>query len=478
MLSLMARSSTLSTRQMATLWLVLMALESVPMAALSLSVWFVAPGASGDGARGAPLGSIQAAIDLAVAGDVILVAPGTYSESLDSARDGALQAPIEVRAEIAGSVLVTASGQVLDVAHEHNHFVGLVFDGQYGANDTVRIRDAATGTQLRRVEVRRSSRDCVDVGSTSDVLIEDSLIHRCLYYVGGVRDDGHGVVAEAARRLVIRRTEIHTFSGDAVQLDPNRSAPGWDDVTIEGCTFWLAPLTEAENGLEAGLRTGENAVDTKTWSGELRARLVIRDTVAWGFRDSISNMAAFNLKEKVDVLVDGVTVYDSEIAFRVRGKGLGDDNGAQVRVQNAVIHTVDQGFRYEDEIQRLEVFHTTLGSGVSSSFHEAQSESTPVDARDLLVLGPSLPTEAMGESSNLAVGTDVFVSAEQHDYRLRPGAAPVDTGSPVAGVEHDRFGVVRPQGSAVDVGAYEYTPVLFSDDLERGDTGRWSSLGR
>ena len=52
----------------------------------------------------------------------------------------------------------------------------------------------------------------------ADVLIEDSLIHHTLNAARG-RTDAHGVVAGAVQRLTIRRTEIHTFSGDAVQLE-------------------------------------------------------------------------------------------------------------------------------------------------------------------------------------------------------------------------------------------------------------------
>ena len=69
---------------------------------------------------------------------------------------------------------------------------------------------------------------------------------------------------------------------------------------------------------------GENAIDTKAASTNLRSRLIVRDTIASGFRAGlISNMAAFNFKEYVDVTVDGVTVSDSEIAFRLRGPATG-----------------------------------------------------------------------------------------------------------------------------------------------------------
>ena len=93
-------------------------------------------------------------------------------------------------------------------------------------------------------------------------LIDGSLIHHTLN-AANVRTDAHGIVAGAARRLTIRNTEIHTFSGDAFQIDPGRAAPGWGDIVVEGCRFWLQPLPAAVNGFAAGVVPGENAIDTK-----------------------------------------------------------------------------------------------------------------------------------------------------------------------------------------------------------------------
>ena len=203
---------------------------------------------------------------------------------------------------------------------------------------SVRVESDATRFVLRNTEVRRTSRDAVDMGAVQDVVIDGVLIHDALDPDRG-RTDAHGIVAGAARHLTIRNTEIHTFSGDAVQIDPDRGAPGWTDVLIENCRFWLQPLTAATNGFPAGTVPGENAVDTKAGAAWPRAKLTIRNTEAFGFRKGlISNMAAFNIKEHVDVVVDGVTVYDSEIAFRLRAP-------AQVQLQNVVIHTVDYAVR-------------------------------------------------------------------------------------------------------------------------------------
>ena len=148
-------------------------------------------------------------------------------------------------------------------------------------------------------------------------------------------------------------------------MDPGRAAPGWDRVTIEGSKIWLAPLPAAENGFAAGAVPGENAVDTKAAASNVRSRITIRDTIASGFRAGlIGNMAAFNFKEHVDATVDGVTVFDSEIAFRLRGP----DDGARVLVKNAVVHDVTTAFRYEDDIQNLRIWNSTVGRNVSRTF--------------------------------------------------------------------------------------------------------------
>jgi hypothetical protein len=239
-----------------------------------------------------------------------------------------------------------------------------VFDGQYGADDTIRVTSAGSNLVLRDVEVRRSTKDLIDIGAPQHVLIEGSLIHHALNAAAG-RTDAHGIVAAAVHDLVVRNTEIHTFSGDGVQIDPARSTPGWSDVTLDGDRIWLAPLPAAENGFAAGTVPGENAVDTKASANYPRATMEIRNTTAFGFRNGlIPNMAAFNLKENVDVTVDRVTVYDSEIAFRTRGGA----PGAWVTAKNAVIHNVTTAFRYEDNIERLRIWNATVGANVTRAF--------------------------------------------------------------------------------------------------------------
>lgn len=348
---------------------------------------------------------------------------------------------------------MTTPGRVLTVGHAYLTIDSLVLDGQYGRSDLIRVNATGQGFTLRNSEVRRTTLDAIDIGAAADVLIEGSLIHHALNAARG-RTDAHGVVAGAVRRLTIRNTEIHTFSGDGVQVDPGRAAPGWSDVLIEGCRIWLAPLPEAENGFAAGAVPGENAVDTKSAAGFARAKMVIKDVQAFGFRGGfIPNMAAFNLKENIDALVDGATVYDSEIAFRLRGPGP-SRSGAAVNVQNAVVYNTAYAFRYEDNIEDLRIWNVTIGGGVSRPFEAASSAASALDVRNLLLLGGALPVHAAG-SSNLAVRSAAFVNATAHNYRLAAGSPAIDRGVSISSVTTDRLGTARPQGTAYDIGAYE-----------------------
>jgi hypothetical protein len=348
---------------------------------------------------------------------------------------------------------VAWAGKVLRISHPYVVVDGLVFDGLFAPADAVRLTSEADFFVLRNAEVRRSGRDCIDMAAPTGVLIESSSIHHCLWW-DGARQDAHAVVAGSVRGLTLRDLDIHTFSGDGLQLDPGRSLPGWDNVVVERSSFRLTPLASSQNGFAAGVVPGENAIDTKTNPSAPRGRLTITDTTAEGFGDGlISNMAAFNLKEQVEVALDRVTVSHSQIAFRVRGPG--SNGGAWVRVRNAVVHDVTTAFRYEDDIEVLDIRHTTFGRNVEMPFRAASSGWSGVTVANTLVPGTVLPREAPAAGGNLAVANGVFVDAASDDYRLQPGVPAIDAVAASVDVATDRLGTTRPQGPASDIGAYE-----------------------
>lgn len=414
--------------------------------------WYVdaTAGAGGDGSMGDPFAELQEALDVAVAGDVIHVLPGTYAP-IATVVDGMEAARITVQAEPAGEAVVQAAGTALEAHHEHHTFQGLVFDGGYGAGDAI-DGDGANFLELFDVEVRRSGRDCIDLHTVEGVLIANAIIHHCVGEDAGAVIDAHGVTGDSVFDLEIRDSEIFLFSGDAVQMSPPRLP--WDELRIRRSVLWSGPLDEDAGAIASGTIIGENALDTKVGpdldgSGGLPT-VEIEDVVAYGFRGFIENQAAWNLKESVDVRIDRVTVSGSELAFRLRGP-------ATVRIQNAVVYDVDAAVRYEDGLPGAQILASTFGGDVATAFLDGGGDP-PVDllVEDLLVLGDALPGEASGGTANLAVGPEAFADAAAHDYHLVAGSAPVDAGVDLEGVTIDRDGTFRPVGSAFDVGAYEW----------------------
>jgi MYXO-CTERM domain-containing protein len=422
-----------------------------------------AAAAGGDGTAGAPLQEVQAGLDLAMPGDTVHVAPGMYG-ALTTVRAGTEDAPISVVADSPRTAIVEGGGTSgLAYAHDWHRFEGIVFDGGYAQADLIK-GDGGNHIELVGVEVRRSGSDCIDLRNSTDILIERSFIHHCVFNDGGVVKDAHGVTGDSVFDLTIRDTEIAMMSGDSVQLSPPREP--WGNLVIEGCTLWAAPLDDPDAGLPLDTPMGENAFDSKVGpeldGNGANPRVLIRDTVAHGFVGFIDNQAAFLLKEDVDATVERVTIYDSDLGFRLRGP-------AVVRVQNAVVHTVDHVLRYEDGITGVVLANTTIGGGIGSELFEdggGGGWSAPV-IENLLVLDVALPAEATAASS-MMVGADVFLDADAHNYRLVEGSAPVDAGAALDYVTEDRDGADRPYGDAYDIGAYEWNPDTGGDT---GDDG-------
>ena len=409
--------------------------------------------------RVAPGQDVQAAIDSAMPGDVVILEAGTHDGPIATERDGAEDAPIVLRGE--GEALLRAGERVVDVAHAHFAIEGLIIDAEFAENRVIRIQDEGVGFRLSQSEVRNARRNCIDIRNSADILIETSLIHHCLNWDGG-RSDAHGISAQAVQGLTIRDTEIHTFTGDAFQIDPTRSEPGWDDILIEGCTFWLAPVTDGSGDVPDGVVPGENAIDTKTLD-DVSGRLTVVDTVAYGFRNGeISNMAAFNIKETVEAVFDRVTVYDSEIGFRLRGGSGGATPGATVSLTNIVVYDVDRAIRVESDIPaKIPVHHVTFGAEIGEHVDLVDGATADdLDPQNVVVLG-TIPDALAGPSTVEAVESD-FEDSSAANYVPVEGAGWIDTGIDL-GVGIDRRGVARPSGAGPEPGAFEFGAAPIED---------------
>ncbi|MGD9856922.1 MAG: choice-of-anchor Q domain-containing protein [Planctomycetaceae bacterium] len=358
-------------------------------------------------------------------------------------------------------------------------------------DDAVRLFSARR-CELRDLTLRNGISDGIDADYADGLLGDSCLIHDFLAGSFAEQQDAHGIVVTHTQGVTIRNTEIHHVSGDCLQTDPYRTDPVTNDVLIENCHFWTGPLEEdfSENW-RAGQRPGENAIDTKAakdWENAGRMRLTIRNTVAHGWLkdDYISNKAAFNMKEKVDAVFDGVTVYDCELGFRLRGAR----GNAKVTILNAVIHDCEFAVRAEDNLRDLRIDNCTFGNQIGSIFRDAAMDrgnstkvtwelrnnvfvGTPEPSSDLIALSDTAEETTLDpqghalilDKSNKSAEDSEFLDAAAHDYRLQDGSRLIDAGVEIELVQTDRNGVTRPQGAACDAGAYEHTKTDSRESL-------------
>jgi hypothetical protein len=435
--------------------------------------------------------SINAALKKARSGDLVLLKPGTYRESVT------LKLPaLQLVAEKPGSVQIAFRGTALTVMAPNALIAGIIFDGQWGEYDVIKLKDKAHFTVLDTIEVRNSSRDGIDMPTLKGVVVRNALIHHLLWFnpQGTVTNSGatiyyndcHGIAyggtatgypADDPGTLTVENCTIHTFSGDAIQADPNRNKRPWQ-LSVSNCSFYSRVLQTAQeaNGFPLGSRPGENAIDTKTSAVASKRSLVsLHNCTARGFGRSgamLPNAAAWNLKEGVDAVVANLVTFDCDIAFRVRfydPQGLTHFDG-----RNLLVFDCHRAFRLDhasepgSSIDRFRLANATIGLNVDLPFAHYGSLNAgpfefdyPYQAYNVLAMGRAF-TGVLWHPSNLVVEPEdadqYFVNANADDYRLRPGAPAIDAGAPMPWVDRDLLGVRRPQGNGWDVGAYEYVP--------------------
>lgn len=243
-------------------------------------------------------------------------------------------------------------------------------DGEWGESTLVKI--TADGVTLRNCEIRHGKHNAVTVDA-KNVVIESCKIHHILKGTFADQQDAHGITGRP-RGLIVRNCDIGLTSGDSIQFDPGRGE--WGDVLIEHCTLWTGPLPADAAGFKKGERPGENALDTKQKTSNLRSRLTLRACLLFGWNQpgQISNMAALNLKNHVQVTVEKCLFRDNEICFRIRG-GRGELGGARVSIENCALYDSKVGLRLESRPENLKINRLGIGQGVERTLRVAGNGS-------------------------------------------------------------------------------------------------------
>jgi parallel beta-helix repeat protein len=454
------------------IWMMLISVTIILYANSPTAIYVANVNQPGDGTLDRPYGTVAVALMNAKPGDVIYVKAGVYSEAIVINKSGEPDKPLVIKAyDPKNRPVFSSPMSLLNITDDNIVVDGLILDAQFAASDIVRIQGVSNVT-IRNCEIRNGRKDGIDMELSDNVTIENCQIHHCLAGSFTNQQDAHGIVSVTSRNITIRGCEIFYVSGDCFQTDPSRGTPEWDNVLIEDCKLWTGPLPGDAADWHAGEVPGENAIDTKVnggAAGSYRAKLTIRNTEAYGFMPGfINNRAAFNIKEKVDCLLENVIVHDNEIAYRLRGPG--SNGGARVTIINNIAYDNVKTFRTEDGLEQLKIYNSTFDIGTGDRYFQNAGGGylqSGLEVRNCLFFG-SKPSE--GEhSSNLSASSGFFRDRDNRDYHLVSGAPAIDAGVTISLVTTDIEG--NPRVGVYDVGAYEFNLSTGIDDIRENPMG-------
>ena len=279
--------------------------------------------------------------------------------------------------------------------------------------------------------------------------------------------DAHAIdVLAKGDNIVIRNCTFHNVHGDGVQLGNNyysASAPYIGKVEISGCHWYV----------DQGVDT-ENFVDIKGSSGPI----LIKNNKIHGAQGCVNKQGCtgdpgygiiIHYQKSKNIIIDGNTIYDCNYGITSE-PGASDNPNApgppvDVIVRNNVVYNIDKtGIRNRQGINHSIVNNTVVNSNLDNSSEHANikiDRPTGVTVnKNNLTAGSGGSDNSFGGQGNLyfsntnAAG---LVNLGSNNYRLTTNSPAKNAGVAISSVSNDIDGDSRPQGSAYDVGADEFS---------------------
>jgi len=396
------------------------------------ATYHIAPGGSNSASGLSPAAAwatLQHAAAVMQPGDTVLVADGTYA-GCNITRSGAPGAPITFRATGSAARITTP-----------NTFTGrdginiegadwIVIDGfDCSGLERAGIR-AVLGDHLviRRTTCADNGRWGIFTGFTDDLLLELN------HLSGSVLE--HGIyVSNSSDRAVIRHNRSHHNRGGGIQINADATLGGdglSSDCRIHDNVIW-------ENGLGGGAAINlDGAINARIYNNVL-------------YENHATGIALFRIDAAASSR--GAWIVNNTIVQAANGRWcvLAVDGATDLTLRHNILVT-GHGFR------GALAMDTASRPGLSSD-HNVLADRMSLDTGDT-VLSLAAWRTATGQDANsrVAPALDVlFPSRASGDFRPAAGSVAIDAGLAAADTDaaRDALGVPRPQGVAVDAGAYE-----------------------
>jgi MYXO-CTERM domain-containing protein len=399
----------------------------LPIGLLLLVVPSIASAGDLEVGAGATYATIQAAVDVAAAGDVIRVHAGQYAEALQLSTSGSSASPVTIQPFGDGEVVLSGS---IQMQGDFWTIEDLVIQAAAGV-DAIRIQ--SSGNRLVRIDLSGGTKDGIDGGGIDNHIL-DSVIHN---FDAGDSDAHCIVLNPGAEGWRITGNELYDCSGDGVQLYASGAERTILDTRIENNSIYYT----------GAIGRMENAIDVKNADG-----LYITNNAMSGFTQNktvVFQKGPANIEMVCNVMSAGFT----GVEFRAEDGGIVE----HVLFANNLMHDFSEYALKFDGTNDAQVLSNTFVSAASDGLRiEGAGLNGGVVRNNLWSKTGSIDpgsfdadhngffeTGSIGITSASDVAADPLLDAE---YRLGAGSPMIDVGVDVG---------IAFTGANPDLGAFE-----------------------
>jgi hypothetical protein len=447
----------------------LLALFCVLYASAALSTTYHVDPAGNDTAVGNeawPWRTIQHAANQVVGGDMVMVHPGTYRESVVISASGALDSPIVFDGQ-AGAVLESpdpsASLSAFDVQRGVGHLVLRGFEARGGFHETILIRKSAHDVDVVDCNLH-GNRVGIWIAGAVDVSVHGCHIHHNTVHglrVAGTsrdvtvsrttseaNDDGLGCAGDADGFIVEETSANVTF------VACRAVANGEDGFDLQGDVIRLLGVESRDNAC-SGVKLYQNAR--------------VENSVVAGNTTGISTAPVFASSVQIDIR--NSTIFDNAgTQILLRGSQSSASEGPLYSVSLRNIIASGPG----KAVEALSPVHLTEDHNI---FFRPDTTSGLLvrhfpDGSERRYTGQEINQGVWKAESGQGQGTFAIepLFQEGESYGAAALEVVIDAGSLDDAPDFDRSGNPRPAGMGVDIGPDEH-PVAISNHRPWADPG-------
>jgi len=382
--------------------------------------------------------TIQKGADVALAGDTVLVANGTYAGFDFRNKNGTAANPVVFRA-MGDNVLINQPGPIRSdgINIENADYVtvdGFIVNGMPGNGNGVRVV-TSDFCVVRNCRCDGNAERGIFTGFTDDILIEHNV---CTNSV-----DEHGIyVSNSSDRPVVRFNTCYGNNNIGIHFNGDLSAGG--DGIISDAQVYGNILHD--NGLAAGINM-DGALNPLIFNN-----LIFNNHTAQG-------IALF--QQDGAISTQGAKIFNNTIIVPADGRWgilVRDDSNVGTEIYNNVI------LNFHAWRGCIAVENTAQFASDYNILHNKMSASGDGSAI------PLAQWQALGFDTHSQLAdplTDIFEDPANGDYHLAENSQAIDAGTSIVSpsVSVDIDSMPRPLGAGFDIGCYEYASVSGNVDL-------------